>query len=57
MEIGSSGIIYNRQEIINVPLREINVQLPPAKFSIKLPAGSVVLINYCCVQNSKEGIK
>ena len=55
LEFGSSSRIYDKRQILETPVQEINARLPLTDFSIKALASSVVLVTYRSILLNSDG--
>ena len=57
VEIGASGRVYGRAEILDTPERVIGVMLPLADFTTRLLAPGLVISTYISSVSSSPGVK
>lgn len=57
LEFGSSGKVYNKRQMMDAKIQEINAQLPLPEFRITFLAPTVALLTYRSIQTFSDGLR
>lgn len=57
LEFGSSGKVYNKRQMMDAEIQEINAQLPLPEFRITFLAPTVALLTYRSIQTFSDGLR
>ena len=55
IEIGASGLVYDKRQTMEAVIPETHAQLPLSDFAAKLLAPSVALVTYRSIQTNSHG--